>query len=69
MLIDLGRHTLQHLDIGLNSDSMSSDYDYSDEEDAFYDDDDDMLSAGDDGAYPSLFVVVAYSITDRFSIQ
>jgi len=48
---------------------MSSDYDYSDEEDAFYDDDDDMLSAGDDGAYPSLFVVVAYSITDRFSIQ
>jgi ariadne-1 len=28
---------------------MSSDYDYSDEEDAFYDDDEDMISAGDDG--------------------
>lgn len=55
VLIDLARHTPQQpLDIGHNSDSMSSDYDYSDEEDTFYDDDDDMVSAGDDGTHPSL---------------
>lgn len=32
---------------------MSSDYDYSDDEDAFYDDDEDMISTGDDGSAPS----------------
>jgi hypothetical protein len=51
MLIDADRPTPSTTPSTSPTTTMSSDYDYSDDEDAFYDDED-MISTGDDGMLP-----------------